>query len=227
MITEAAAIALQQELRHQVIATDMLPADIRIIAGTDVEYDKDTDLICGSIVLLDYHTREVLEVSSHTMQVTFPYIPGLFSFREMPPLLAAYGQLRREPDLIICDGQGLAHQRRFGLACHFGVTIDKPVIGCGKTRLCGAYDEPPAARGSVAPLYEGGEHIGNALRTQTGINPVFVSCGHKVSLPTATDIVLAMATQYRLPETTRLADHYARIALLEYKSAQNTPPSSI
>lgn len=229
MITPADAITLQEQLRAQVITTDVLPHPIRTIAGTDVEYDKSTNLIAGSVVVLDYNTLSVVAVASHCMEVTFPYIPGLFSFREMPPLLEAYRQLQVEPDLIICDGQGLAHQRRFGLACHFGVTLDKPVIGCGKTRLCGRYENLEEARGSVAPLIaeEDGALIGNALRTRDGINPVFVSVGHKISLPTATDIVLKMATQYRLPETTRLADHYARLALLDYKAGQNAPPASI
>lgn len=217
MLTEAAAIAIQEELRPQVITTDVLPQPIKIIAGTDVEYDKDSNLIAGSIVLLDYDTLQVIAVASHCMEVTFPYIPGLFSFREMPPLLRAYEKLPMQPDLIICDGQGLAHQRRFGLACHFGILVNKPVIGCGKTKLCGEYNDLGAARGSIAPLIAEADHIGNVLRTQNGINPVFVSIGHKISLPTATDIVLKLCTQYRLPETTRLADHYARLALLEHK----------
>ncbi|MBC9930519.1 deoxyribonuclease V [Chitinophaga qingshengii] len=229
MITPTDAIALQEQLRSQVITTDMLPHPIRTIAGTDVEYDKDTNLIAGAVVVLDYETLSVLAVASHCMEVSFPYIPGLFSFREMPPLLEAYRQLSITPDLIICDGQGLAHQRRFGLACHFGVTLNVPVIGCGKTRLCGEYHDLGESRGSIAPLIAEDDQalIGNALRTQNSINPVFVSVGHKVSLGTATDIVLKMATQYRLPETTRLADHYARLALLDYKSAPNTPPASI
>ncbi|NML37322.1 deoxyribonuclease V [Chitinophaga sp. G-6-1-13] len=229
MITPADAIILQEQLRAQVITTDVLPHPIRTIAGTDVEYDKSTNLIAGSVVVLDYNTLSVLAVASHCMEVTFPYIPGLFSFREMPPLLEAYRQLEVEPDLIICDGQGLAHQRRFGLACHFGVTLNKPVIGCGKTRLCGQYQNLDEARGSVAPLIAEDDQalIGHALRTRDGINPVFVSVGHKISLDTATDIVLKMATQYRLPETTRLADHYARLALLDYKSGSNKPPESV
>ena len=217
MLTEEAAIAIQEELRPQVITTDVLPEPIKIIAGTDVEYDKDSNLIAGSIVLLDYETLQVIAVASHCMEVTFPYIPGLFSFREMPSLLRAYEKLSLHPNLIICDGQGLAHQRRFGLACHFGVTVNKPVIGCGKTRLTGEYTGLAAARGSVAPLIDAGDHIGNALRTQNGINPVFVSVGHKISLATATGIVLKVCTRYRLPETTRFADHYARLALLEHK----------
>ncbi|MDR6565118.1 deoxyribonuclease V [Chitinophaga ginsengisegetis] len=220
MLTEDAAIAIQEELRRQVITTDELPDTIKIIAGTDVEYDKDSNLIAGSIVLLDYTTLQVVAVATHCMEVTFPYIPGLFSFREMPPLLKAWEKLPLLPDLIVCDGQGLAHQRRFGMACHFGVTVNKPVIGCGKSRLCGEYHDLGEERGSIAPLIESSEHIGNALRTQTATNPVFVSTGHKISLATATDIVLKLCTQYRLPETTRISDHYGRLALLEYKNLE-------
>ncbi|RFS24703.1 deoxyribonuclease V [Chitinophaga silvatica] len=219
MITEEEAIALQEELSRAVILTDQLPATINYIAGTDVEYDKDTNLIAGSIAVLDYKTLNVIEVATHCMEVTFPYIPGLFSFREMPPLLEAFNKLEVKPDLFVCDAQGMAHPRRFGLACHFGVSINYPVIGCGKTKLYGVYEDLGEERGSVASLIapDNGETIGNALRTQAGINPVFVSVGHKISLATATDIVLKLCTQYRLPETTRVADHYGRLALLAYK----------
>ena len=219
MLTEQDAIHLQETLRQQVIPTDVLPAQLNIVAGVDVEYDKDSDLIAGAIVLLDYHTRETLAIATHCMQVEFPYIPGLFSFREMPVLLEAWHKLSTFPDVIICDGHGWAHPRRFGLACHLGVTLDRPTLGCGKTRLTGHFEAPAAERGCLSPLLaeDNGEHIGNVLRTQTGINPVFVSAGHKISLATATSLVLQMTTEYRLPETTRKADQYAREALLQYK----------
>ncbi|QHS60264.1 deoxyribonuclease V [Chitinophaga agri] len=219
ILTEQAAIDVQEQLRTQVIQTDMLPADIKLIAGVDVEYDKDSDLIAGAFVLLDFNTLEVVEVATHCMEVTFPYIPGLFSFREMPVLLEAWKKLTQRPDVIICDGQGLAHPRRFGLACHMGIVLDVPALGCGKTRLFGTYEQPGAERGSVSPLLaeDNGEHIGNALRSQEGINPVFVSVGHKISLDTATTLVLKMCTTYRLPETTRKADHYGREAFLAYR----------
>jgi deoxyribonuclease V len=220
MLTEEAAIAIQEALRKQVISSDQFSYPIKYIAGTDVEYDKETNLIAGSIVVLDYQTHEVTEVATHCMEVGFPYIPGLFSFREMPPLLEAFKKLKTLPDIFICDAQGMAHQRRFGLACHFGVTINYPVIGCGKTKLFGVHEVPGEERGSVAPLKapDSGEIIGNVLRTKSGINPVYVSVGHKISLASATEIVLKMCTQYRLPETTRLADHYGRLALLAEKN---------
>lgn len=218
-MTEQEAINIQQELKQQVILSDQLPATITLIAGVDVEYDKDSETIAGAFVLLDYNTLEVVEVATHCMEATFPYIPGLFSFREMPVLLKAWEKLTRKPDIIICDGQGRAHPRRFGLACHMGVILDKPTLGCGKTRLFGQFEPPAEERGAISPLLaeDDGEHIGNALRTQQGINPVFVSSGHKISLETATSLVLKMTVDYRLPETTRKADHYGREAMLAYK----------
>jgi len=222
ILTEQEAIQLQEELRSKVVRKDELPAEIKLIAGVDVEYDKESDLIAGAFVLLDFNTLEVVEVATHCMQVTFPYIPGLFSFREMPVLLEAWKKLERRPDVIICDGQGVAHPRRFGLACHMGVLLDVPTLGCGKTRLFGKYEELAAERGAVGPLLaeDNGEHIGNALRTQDGISPVFVSTGHKVSLETATALVLKMCVTYRLPETTRKADHYGREAFIAFRENQ-------
>jgi deoxyribonuclease V len=221
MLTEQAAIELQENLRKQLILTDQLPTDLQLIAGVDVEYDKDTDLIAGAIAVLDYHTLEVKAVATHVMHVTFPYIPGLFSFREMPVLLEAWKKLELHPELIVCDGHGLAHPRRFGLACHLGVVLNLPTLGCGKTRLFGDFEPLAEARGSISPLLaeDNQEQVGNVLRTQPGINPVFVSPGHKISIGTATDIVLKMAAEYRLPETTRKADHYGREAMLAYKGS--------
>ena len=220
MLTEQAAIELQETLREQLILKDQLPSDLLLIAGVDVEYDKETDLIAGAIAVLDFHTLAVKALATHVMQVTFPYIPGLFSFREMPVLLEAWKKLALHPDLIVCDGHGLAHPRRFGLACHLGVVLDIPTLGCGKTRLFGDYEPLAEARGSISPLLaeDNKEQVGNVLRTQAGINPVFVSPGHKISIDTATEIVLKMAVEYRLPETTRKADHYGREAMMAYKA---------
>ncbi len=215
MLTEADAIRIQEELRQRVIRYDDLARPVRVIAGADVEYDKGSNAIAGAIVLLDAETKAVLEVATHVMNVTFPYIPGLFSFREMPALVEAYRKLRLTPDVIVCDGHGLAHPRRFGLACHLGVELEVPTIGCGKTRFIGRYEDLAPARGATAALLdeETGEELGLALRTQTDINPVFVSVGHRVSLATATQLVLAASVGARLPETTRQADRCAREAL--------------
>jgi deoxyribonuclease V len=228
MLTEPQAVALQQELSQRVIQQDDLRGPIRIVAGADVEYDKHSDCIAGAIVLLDANTKAVLEVATHVMRAPFPYIPGLFSFREMPPLLEAYRKLRLRPDVIICDGQGLAHPRRFGLACHLGVELDVPTIGCGKTRLVGRYETIGPERGATAALLNEttGEVLGTVLRTQASINPLFVSVGHRVSLETAMQLVLAMSDATRLPETTRQADKYAREALAAaYSSETGLPPA--
>lgn len=215
MLTEREAITIQQALSRRVIQCDDLPQPVSIIAGADVEYDKHSDQIAGAVVLLDAATKAVLEVATHVMAASFPYIPGLFSFREMPPLVEAYRKLRLRPDVIVCDGHGLAHPRRFGLACHLGIELNLPTIGCGKTRLIGCYEDLAPERGATAPLRDEltGEVLGLALRTQSGINPLFVSVGHRVSLGMATQLVLCMSGAVRLPETTRQADKYAREAL--------------
>ena len=215
MLTEVEAINVQEELSRCVIRYDDLSQPARVIAGADVEYDKGSDSIAGAIVLLDADTKAVLEVATHVMTATFPYIPGLFSFREMPPLVEAYRKLHLKPDVIICDGHGFAHPRRFGLACHLGVELGVPTIGCGKTRLIGHYEDLAQERGATAPLLDEvtGDMLGVALRAQTGINPLFVSVGHRVSLATATQLVLSMSVAVRLPETTRQADRCAREAL--------------
>ncbi|UOQ52423.1 deoxyribonuclease V [Hymenobacter cellulosivorans] len=216
MLTESEAVALQEALRQRVVSEDVFTAPVRFIAGADVEYDKHRDLIAGAIVLLDAKTKAVVEVATHVMPAPFPYVPGLFSFREMPPLLAAYRQLRQTPDVLICDGHGLAHPRRFGLACHIGVELNIPTIGCGKTRLTGYYQDLAPERGATTPLTDEatGEILGQVVRTQTGINPVFVSVGHRIGLASAVELVLAMSESVRLPETTRQADAYARQAWL-------------
>ncbi|RAJ11140.1 endonuclease V [Chitinophaga skermanii] len=223
MHDEQSAIALQDKLRTQVITHDQFATPLQLIAGCDVEYDKDTNLIAGSIVVLDAETLSIVEVATHVMEVTFPYIPGLFSFRELPPLLEAFKKLQQHPQLIVCDGQGLAHPRKFGMASHLGISLDIPTIGCGKTRLCGIHGELPPEKGAFVGLYDETDNtlIGNVLRTQPNINPVYVSIGHKVSLETATNLVLHLCTQYRLPETTRIADHYGRLAMLEAKGEKD------
>jgi deoxyribonuclease V len=139
----------------------------------------------------------------------FPYVPGLLSFRELPAVLAAIEQLRILPDLYLCDGQGLAHPRRFGLACHLGVLLDAPTIGVAKTRLIGTHAPPPAEKGGWTPLEDGGEVIGAVLRTRSGVKPVYVSIGHRVSLATSVRLTLACTSRYRLPETIRQAHRLA------------------
>ena len=204
---QAAAEQEQHRLAALVVAHDQLPAAIHTVAGVDVAYAPDSDLLVAAAVLLDATTLEIRHTALVQQRAAFPYVPGLFSFRELPPIQAALAQLPEPPDLVLCDGQGLAHPRRFGLACHLGVVTGLPTIGCAKTRLVGQYKHLDQARGSTAELVLEGETVGRAVRTQPGINPVFVSVGHRVSLATACHWVLRCAPTYRLPETTRAADH--------------------
>ncbi|MGF1723168.1 deoxyribonuclease V [Photobacterium nomapromontoriensis] len=211
-LTEDAALQLQVDLASKVEKQDRFDF-IRYIAGADVAYSKESDKLVAAIVILDAQTLEVIETATATTQVEFPYIPGLFSFRELPPLLKALSKLKHKPDLIVCDGQGYAHPRRFGLACHLGVILDLPTIGCGKKRLIGKYQEPDEQRGSASPLIDENEIIGNVLRTQTNINPVYISIGNRVSLETACKWILKLSQKYRLPETTRQADQLVNFLL--------------
>jgi deoxyribonuclease V len=223
-ISEADAIDLQQQLALLVDPTDQFTS-IKTVAGVDVAYDKHSNKLVAAAVVLDAITLAVLDSATAEDVERFPYIPGLFSFRELPPIDLALQQLKITPDLIVCDGQGLAHPRRFGLACHLGVLFDVPTIGCGKTRLVGEAQEPGCNRGDFFPLIDRGKTVGQLLRTQTGTKPVYVSVGHKVSLSTACEWVLKLSTKYRLPETTRLADQAVRNALKGLMaSAQPTIP---
>lgn len=217
MITEEAE-DFQTKLSQKVIKENMFSVPINIIAGCDVQYNNSTDIITGAIVLIDYKTKEVIEKVSHSMKATFPYIPGLFSFREVPPLIEGFKKLINKPCILICDAQGIAHPRGFGLASHIGVLLDLPTIGCAKKRLFGNFEMPNLEKGSMSDLLheETNEIIGKVLRTQTNIKPLFVSIGHKIELETACKIVLDFCTNYRLPETTRLADAYALEAFKEY-----------
>jgi deoxyribonuclease V len=211
-LSKAEALILQQQLASKVIKEDMIN-QVNLVAGVDVAYQKDSNKLVAAVVILDADTLEIVETATAEDIERFPYIPGLFSFRELPPLIKAFAKLQHTPDLVVCDGQGLAHPRRFGLACHLGVILDVPTIGCGKTRLLGEHQEPDTTRGAIALLVDNNEVIGNVLRTQTNINPIYVSIGHRVSLTTACEWVLKLSPKYRLPETTRQADQVVRTAL--------------
>lgn len=212
LINEAEALKLQQALSAKVIKVDRFN-HIELIAGTDVAYQKESNKLVAAVVVLDANTLDIVETVIVEDTEQFPYIPGLFSFRELPPLVKAFAQLKNTPDLVVCDGQGYAHPRRFGLACHLGVIFDIPTIGCGKTRLLGEHEELHEKRGAMAPLMNNNEIIGNVLRTQDGINPVYISVGHRISLETACDWILKLSPKYRLPETTRQADQLVKASL--------------
>jgi len=196
------AIRLQETLRaHVVVEPVRFP--VHRIAGADVSFRA--GLARAAIVVLDYFTLQPIEQSVVETPVSFPYVPGLLAFREAPAVLATLQRLHAAPDLLMVDGHGLAHPRRFGLACHLGVLLDWPVIGCGKSVLVGHHAPPQDIPGSVAELADNGEILGAAVRTRKGAAPVIVSVGHRVDLPSAIRVVLDCARGYRLPEPARLA----------------------
>jgi deoxyribonuclease V len=213
-VSEAEAISIQEQLSSKVITKDQLNK-VNYIAGVDVAYAKHSDKIIASVVTLDSKTLNVVDSVTVESTSEFPYISGLFSFRELPALIEALSKLKHTPDLIVCDGHGYSHPRRFGLACHLGLLFNIPTIGCGKTLLLGQYDQPEQQRGASAPLIDNHEVIGSVLRTQSNIKPVYVSVGHRVSLETACDWILKLTPKYRLPETTRQADQLVKIKLKE------------
>ncbi|ESP91216.1 MULTISPECIES: deoxyribonuclease V [Pseudoalteromonas] len=215
--TEEQAIEIQTSFADKVITSDKL-AHIDTIAGVDVAYDEDSNQVVGAAVLLDAKTLKVIESCSVVESISFPYIPGLFSFREIPPLLSAINRLSVSPDLIVCDGHGIAHPKRFGMASHLGVLLDIPTIGCGKTKLVGEYQMPDSQKGSCADLIDAQTCIGKVLRTQDGVKPVFVSIGHRVSIDTAIEWINKLTPKYRLPETTRQADQLVNRCLKDLLS---------
>jgi len=210
-LTPRQAIAVQRKMAG-LVAQTAPTKPIRFIAGLDAAFSTDHLKCLAAVVVWDLRERRVIEQHTARCRLDFPYIPGLLSFREVPALLAALRKLRRAPDALMCDGHGLAHPRRFGIACHLGVICRLPTIGCAKSRLVGEHAEPPPERASRVPLMDRNEIIGTVLRTRSGVKPVFVSVGHKIDLPTAERIVLHCAVQYRLPEPTRLADRLVATA---------------
>jgi deoxyribonuclease V len=204
-VTARQASAIQRRLAAQVRQVPLGCAP-RFVAGLDAAFSPDGRRCLAAVVVWDLREQAVVEYRLAVRPLTFPYVPGLLSFREGPAVLAALRKLRTPPDVLLCDGHGFAHPRRFGIACHVGVLLNRPAIGCAKSRLIGMHHEPGVRRGSAAPLLDDGEVIGSVLRTQDGVKPVFVSVGHLIDLRAAQQIVLACATRYRLPEPTRLAD---------------------
>jgi deoxyribonuclease V len=212
--TEEQARAVQDELRGRVVLDEPgPPPGTGRVTGVDVAYDDERDVVVAAAVVLDAATLDVVAESTAVGRVPFPYVPGLLAFRELPAVLAALDALPCEPGLVVCDGYGLAHPRRFGLAAHLGVLTGLSAIGVAKNPFTFAYEEPDAPRGSSSPLLAGEEEVGRALRTQQGVKPVFVSVGHRVSLDNACAHTLRLAPRFRLPETTRRADALCRKAL--------------
>lgn len=198
------AVRIQRELAGQ-ISLSPFSSKYRYVAGADVAYSKKDNTLFAAVVVLKYPSAEQVFSRSAKGEATFPYIPGLLSFREAPLLLEIFRELPIAPDIIMFDGQGLAHPRGFGLACHVGLFLDRPSIGCAKSRLIGEHDEPGPIRGSTTPLTFKERVVGAVVRTRDKVKPVFVSPGHKVDTESAVRIVLETCRGYRLPEPTRIA----------------------
>ncbi|MGW8600937.1 endonuclease V [Streptomyces sp. NPDC055893] len=213
---EPTARTVQQELRGRLVHDEDGPAvGEGHVTGLDVAYDDERDLVAAAAVVLDARTLEVVEEATAVGRVSFPYVPGLLAFREIPTVLAALDRLTADPGLLVCDGYGLAHPRRFGLASHLGVLTGRPSIGVAKNPFTFTYDQPGQERGDFAPLLAAGEEVGRALRTRARVKPVFVSVGHRVSLANACAHTLHLTPRYRIPESTRHADSLCRSALKE------------
>jgi deoxyribonuclease V len=211
--TVAEAEVHQEAIRRLVDTAGPGPSAVATVAGLDIAYDTGSDRLVAAAVVLDAQTLRPVDTATASGRATFPYVPGLLAFRELPALLSALNELRVVPQLVICDGSGVAHPRRLGLACHLGVLTDLPTIGVAKTPYVGTHGELGSQRGSAADLVDAGEVVGRVLRTQDRIRPVYVSVGHRVALDVACGWVLRLTPQFRQPEVIRAADNLARATL--------------
>jgi deoxyribonuclease V len=202
--TVAEAVELQLRLREQVREEPLDIGSIRLVAGADVSFERSGSEAWAGIVVLRLEDLQVVDRTVVHTSVHFPYVPGLLSFRESPPLLEVWAQLRTKPDVLLCDAHGRAHPRRFGMACHFGLLVNTPTIGCAKSLLCGEV-ETMSPMGDWFPVHYGAELIGAALCTQPHARPVYVSVGHRVDLPSAIEVVRRCVRKHRIPEPLRLA----------------------
>lgn len=207
-VTPKQAVEIQNRLRDQVIRHDDLN-EVQYVAGVDVGFENDGKITRAAIAILQYPSLTLHKIKVERCKTTFPYVPGLLSFRELPAVLKALEKINRLPELILCDGQGYAHPRRFGIACHLGVLTGIPTIGVGKTRLIGTHKSVANKRGIWQPLIDNHEVIGAVLRTRINVKPIYISTGHRIALETAVNYVMQCCTRYKLPETTRQAHKYA------------------
>jgi deoxyribonuclease V len=221
-LSRTEAVALQKKLREQV-RVEPLNREVQTIAGCDISFNKFSEIVYAGIVVLRLSDLEIVDRATAITRITFPYIPGLLSFRETPALLEAWEKLNTAPDVVMLDGQGFAHQRRFGIACHFGLITGLPTLGCAKTVLVGRYDEPDERAGSYSLMTDKGEVVGAAVRTKDRVAPVYISVGNLIDLPGAINLALrcvkgyageseslfesglASKSKYRIPEPTRQA----------------------
>ena len=205
------AAVLQCKLAHSIIYTDCLDS-VQFVAGIDMAVNTTCNQARAAVVILAYPELTLVEQHIHEEPLTVPYIPGFLSFRELPSMLGAFAKVTQRPDLVLVDGMGIAHPRRLGIAAHLGLVIDIPTIGCGKSLLVGSYNADclSSTAGSWVPLLDKKEIIGAVVRTRTGVKPLFISLGHKISLETSIHYVLACTTKYRLPEPVRQADKLSK-----------------
>ncbi len=210
-ISPTEAVALQRELAGQLrINRGLAESAVQSIAGVDLSPpDAQTGLVRGAVVVVAWPSLDVIEVSTAEGVADFPYVPGLLSFREAPILLEALSGLRGTPDLVLVDGQGTAHPRRFGIACHLGLAVDVPIVGCAKSRLVGEHEQPGEEKGEWTPLTHRGDVIGAVVRTRTGVRPIYVSPGNNIDLDSSVRWALACSPRYRIPVPTRLAHRAA------------------
>jgi len=199
------AVALQKAMRSRLVLSPPPDFAPRLVAGADISMSRGSSTGYAAIVVIDATTMETVEAATAVSELVFPYVPGLLSFRELPALLPAWERLERPPDVVVFDGQGYAHPRRFGLACHGGVLFGVPSVGCAKTILVGEHAPLAPERGARAPLVHRGEVVGAAVRLRDGVAPVYVSPGHMMDVESAVAVVLSMSAGYREPETTRRA----------------------
>ncbi|WP_207426044.1 deoxyribonuclease V [Pedobacter sp. SYSU D00535] len=203
-ITPTEAVALQKELQKKVRLT-FWEKEIKTVGGADISFNKYSNIVFAGIVVLQLPDLKIIEQTTVTTTVDFPYIPGLLAFREMPALLEAWNQLQLKPDVLVTDGHGVAHPRRLGIASNFGITTNTPTLGCAKTLLTGSYSEPPNEVFGASPLTDKGEQIGTVLRTKRNCKPVFISAGHLLTHEQSVDLIKRCSGKYRIPEPTRLA----------------------
>jgi deoxyribonuclease V len=208
-MTVAQAREIQQTLRGRLLTEPPPGFAPRLVAGADVSMERFKHYGYAAIVVIDLHSMEVVDEAAAAAELRFPYVPGYLSFRELPPLQTCWNALRVRPDLVVFDGHGYAHPRRFGLACHGGVLWDVPSIGCAKNPFIGTHGPLGDERGATSPIVHEGETVGMVVRTRPGTKPLYVSAGHRMDLPTAVEMVLRLAPRFRQPETTRLA--HARV----------------
>jgi deoxyribonuclease V len=219
-VTPSEAARLQTAWRERVETQDRY-GPLHYVAGADMAFDPETNLAFAGVIVYRLPELEEVERRMARRKLSFPYVPGLLSFRESPVLLAALARLQVEPDVILIDGHGLAHPRRFGIACHLGLILDRPTIGCAKSILVGDAAEPGAQAGSTAPLVDKGETVGVVLRTRGQVRPIYISAGHRVSLESSVRIVNQCLDGYRIPKPTREADHWVRDLRRAYQAKRH------